>query len=218
VGGGVHHATVFSTAEAVSGVTGCEEMPSDAVALHVWAPGGGDLDLGPETGLIVAPGKRFLLVQMHLVSLERAAADPSEVAICAHPRPPRNAASWLGLAAPVPAIRPSHRETSTGDCRLPGAVHLLSTWPHMHAQGFEFHGALLTAGGRRPLVDVVPWSVGDQRSHPLDVDAPAGSTVETTCIWQNRSASYVLPGQAAANEMCVQGLIGYPAEAMRCDP
>jgi hypothetical protein len=218
VPGGVHHATIFSTAEAQEKVTACTRMPDDAVPLHVWAPGGEDLELDPDTGLVLAPGQRYLLVELHLASLERATAAPATVAICSRTRAPKNRATWLGLPAPVPAIRPWQKETSTAVCRLADAVHLLSTWPHMHARGLEFHGAVATTAGRIPLVDVPQWNIGDQRSHPLNLDLPSGSTIETTCIWENRSAAYVLPGRDAANEMCVQGLIGYPAGAMRCTP
>jgi hypothetical protein len=144
-------------------------------------------------------------------------AAPPTVSICTNARAPRNVATWLGLTAPVPAIRPWQRETSTRRCRVRAPIHLLSTWPHMHAQGLEFHGAVVSGGRRTALVDVSPWNVEDQRSHPLDVDLPAGSTIETTCVWQNRSGEYVLPGRDAANEMCVQGLFGYPAADMRCE-
>jgi hypothetical protein len=213
---GVHHATIFSTAEAQPPESGCARMPADAVPLHVWAPGGDDLGFGPTTGLMLAPESRYLLIEMHLAALDRVEAAPPTVSICSQRRAPVNVATWLGLAAPVPAIRPWQRETSTGTCRLAGAVHLLSTWPHMHARGLEFHGAVVSAGGRRPLVDVSSWSIGDQRSHPLDLDLPAGALIETSCVWENRSGAYVLPGRDAASEMCVQGLIGYPAAAMRC--
>jgi hypothetical protein len=216
VPGGVHHATLFSTAQAQPRVAACGRMPDDAIPLHVWAPGGEDLVLAPDTGLALAPGSRQLLVELHLASLAVAVATPATVSIGSRAQPPRNLATWLGLGAPVPALRPRQKETSTGSCRLAGAVHLLSTWPHMHALGLEFHGAAVTAAGRLPLVDVVDWNIFNQVSHPLAVDLPAGSTIETTCIWQNRSDEYVLPGREAANEMCVQGLVGYPASAMRC--
>jgi hypothetical protein len=216
VPGGVHHATVFATAEPQPRVTACDRMPADAVPLHVWAPGGDDLSFRHDTGLMLPPGSRQLLVEMHLASLDQTLTSPPTVSICSRTQAPVNLATWLGLAAPVPAIRPWQRETSTGTCRTAAPIHLLSTWPHMHARGVEFHGAAVSDGRRTALVDVSPWSIGDQRSHPLDLDVPAAATLETRCVWQNDSGAYVLPGREATNEMCVQGVIGYPAAAMRC--
>lgn len=46
--------------------------------------------------------------------------------------------------------------------------------------------------------------------------ASAGDLIETTYIGQNDSDAYVLPGIYTENEMCSQGLIGWPAEAAVC--
>jgi Copper type II ascorbate-dependent monooxygenase, C-terminal domain len=143
---------------------------------------------------------------------------PAKVTISLQARTPAHVASWLGIGAPVPAIRPRQRETSTVTCRLVSSVHLLMTWPHMHRAGLEFHGSIVDGGVRIPIVDIVPWDVGVPATRSLDLDVSAGSVVETTCVWQNRTDAYVLPGRNAADEMCVQGLVGYPFEAMRCDP
>ena len=214
----LHHATVFATGEPQASVASCDSMPADAIALNVWVPGSSDLDLGPDTGLIVPAGHGHLLVELHLLSVERAVSAPAKVTISLQTRTPLHVASWLGIGAPVPAIRPLQRETSTSTCRLANTVHLLMTWPHMHRAGLEFHGAVVDGGVRIPIVDVVPWDVGLPGTRSLDIDVSPGSIVETTCVWQNRTNAYVLPGRSAADEMCVQGLIGYPFEAMRCDP
>jgi hypothetical protein len=68
----LHHVTVFSTAEPQRTVSSCDSMPPDAIALNAWVPGSSDLDLGPDTGLIVPGNYGHLLVELHLLSVERA--------------------------------------------------------------------------------------------------------------------------------------------------
>jgi len=88
----------------------------------------------------------------------------------------------------------------------------------MHQVGSEFHGALLRGSERLPIVDVGRWDFTHQRTYDVDIQAEAGDLLETTCVWDNPTSEYVLPGLFTANEMCTFGLIGYPAEAARCEP
>jgi hypothetical protein len=218
VPGGVHHATLFATGAERPAVGSCDEMPADAITIHVWTPGGQDLDLGADTGYLLPATHDHLLIELHLVSVAQAAAVVPTLGITRHLTLPAHRAAWNGLVAPVPAIRPHHQETSTATCRLAGAAHLVMTWPHMHATGRAFLGAAVTEAGRVRLVEIADWNVAVQEAHPLDLDLPAGTAIETTCVWENRTDDYVLPGVRSTDEMCVQGLIGYPAEAMRCAP
>jgi hypothetical protein len=219
-GGGVslHHATLFATREdAPDGPAPCASMPADAVALHVFAPGGIPLGLKPGIGVELPSGTRRLLVEAHALRLVASAPESASAEICTLAEPPAHLAAWLGVTAPVPAIRPRHEEQSIGRCRLEAPLRLISTWPHMHRVGKAFHGSLLRLdGSRTPLIDVAPWDFEKQRTYPLDVQAGAGEVVETRCIWQNPGDEYVLPGILTSNEMCNQGLLGWPAEAARC--
>ena len=88
----------------------------------------------------------------------------------------------------------------------------------MHLVGSEFHGALLRGDQRLPIVDLAEWDFTHQRTYPVDLQAKAGDLLETTCVWTNPTPEYVLPGIYTENEMCTFGLIGWPAEAARCEP
>jgi len=133
------------------------------------------------------------------------------------PASPTNFAAVIGMSVPVPAIRPHHVETAQGACALAAPVHLFSVRPHMHRIGQDIRVSLLGLdAGTTSLVDVKPWNFLAQRRYPLDVDAVAGDRIQTTCVWNNRSDSYVLPGLLTENEMCNAALIAWPAASATC--
>jgi len=219
-GGGVsvHHATLFATREGTAdGPTTCDAMPADAVGLHVFAPGGTPLELPPDVGLELPTGTIRLLVEAHVLRTDASAPEAASAEICTLAEPPAKLAAWIGVSAPVPAIRPHHEETSIARCTLEAPFRLLATWPHMHRVGKAFHGSVLRRDSTRTrLIDVEPWAFEKQRTYPIDVQVEAGDAIETHCIWQNPGDEYVLPGILSSNEMCNQGLIGWPADAARC--
>jgi hypothetical protein len=118
-------------------------------------------------------------------------------------RPVVHRAGWLPIRLAVPVINPGVRIERQDSCRIDSALHLVSTWPHMHQIGIEFHAAISrAAGGVDPLVDIAPWSFDTQRAYPLDVDVHAGDAISTQCIWQNTTSMPVLPGPRTTDEMC----------------
>jgi hypothetical protein len=220
--GGVvlHHATLYATSEErpTEAPFDCDPMPEDAMALHVWSPGGTELTLPDGVGLELPANTRRLLIEAHVLRLTGAPAGQASVEVCRAPSFPDKIAARLGISVAVPAIRPQMVETSTARCRLPEDWHLIAAWPHMHLVGSEFHGALLRGQERLPIVDVVTWDFTHQRTYAVDLQAVAGDVIESTCVWTNPTSDYVLPGIYTENEMCTFGLIGWPAEAARCEP
>jgi hypothetical protein len=214
----LHHASLIATAEQYpDGPQPCGAMPADAVGLHVWAPGGTPLDLGADVGLVLPQDVRRLIVEAHVLRTSDAPPQPARAELCVHTTDPPQHAAWLGVQAPVPAIRPHYRETATGSCDLDAAFEIISCWPHMHRIGKEFHGAVLRAdGSRTPLIDLTTWDFDAQRTYPLSVPVIAGDAIETQCIWENPTDEYVLPGRYTSNEMCNLGILGIPAEAVHC--
>jgi hypothetical protein len=209
----LHHATLQVTAEAptLGAAPSCEPMPADVISLHVHAPGGTALELPPDVGLLLPPAARYFRIEAHALRTGPGAAEPARVEICTHRANAPKLAGWLGLEAPVPAIRPHTTETSTGRCELSSAFHLLSAWPHMHLTGKEFHAAVVRGNVSTPLLDVPSWDFTHQLTYPLDVDLAAHDVIAPTCVWENPTADYVLPGIYTTNEMCTFGLIGWPA-------
>ena len=69
-----------------------------------------------------------------------------------------------------------------------------------------------------PLLDVPAWDFTHQLTYSLDQELAANDTIELTCVWENPSAEYVLPGIFTSNEMCTFGWIGWPAAGAQCLP
>jgi hypothetical protein len=216
----LHHAKLYAVpGEYPDGPIACDGMPGGAIGIDIWAPGVEELVLPPDTGLLLPVGTRRLVVEAHTLRVGNGVPQTASVTLCAGPSSPANLAAVIGMSAPVPAIRPQHLETSQSTCALSGAAHLFSVWPHMHRIGQDISVRLLDAdSGTRSLVDVLPWNFLAQSRYPLDVNASAGDRIQTTCIWNNTTDSYVLPGPLTENEMCNAVLIAWPASSATCTP
>jgi hypothetical protein len=216
----LHHAKLYAVPAAYpDGPVPCDGMPAGAIGIDIWAPGVEELVLPSDTGLRLPAGTQRLVIEAHTLRVGSGVPRSASVTLCAGPASPTNLAAVIGMSVSVPAIRPRHVETSQGTCVLSGAVHLFSVWPHMHLIGQEVSVSLLGAdAGTTSLVDVKPWNFLAQSRYPLDVDVVAGDRVQTTCIWNNTSDSYVLPGLLTENEMCTAALIAWPAASAACTP
>lgn len=202
----LHHVSLYASPAAIDDATPCESMPEGAVPMNVWAPGGGDVVLPDDMALVVPPDTTELVVQAHALRTADGEAPEAQVVLVPREGAARRAA-WLPLQTPVPAIAPGTIEERSSGCIVDAELHVLSTWPHMHRAGIEFHG----------LVDVVPWDFEQQRAYPLEVTLAAGDAIETRCVWRNDTAEVILPGPGIDDEMCGQSLIVWPAEAAGCE-
>jgi hypothetical protein len=167
--------------------------------------------------MVLPPDTERLIVQAHVLRVSEGLAAKATVRLCGVRAGPAHLAGAMPLKAPVPAIRPHYEETQSASCTITRSMHVLSTWPHMHRIGTEFHSSVISASGlRQPLVDVNPWRFDVQQVYPVEKDLIAGDSIETTCVWRNDSDEYVLPGPAIGNEMCGQVLMVWPYEAAGC--
>jgi hypothetical protein len=208
----LHHVALYaSTTDIGPGPVECEQMPADAVSLHVWATGRGDLALSPDLAIEVPDGTTQLIVQAHALRGEDGAAEEAAVRLETR-RDAVHRAAWLPLRVPTPAINPHQRTMSSADCAIDGELHVISTWPHMHRLGAEFHGSI----SGRALVDVVPWDYDAQRAYDVSADVAPGEVITSACTWFNPTDTVVLPGPLLSDEMCEQSLIAWPADAARC--
>jgi Copper type II ascorbate-dependent monooxygenase, C-terminal domain len=214
----IHHATLYAVpGDYPAGPLVCDGMPPGAVGLHVWTPGGSNLDLPADTGLELPAGTQRFVIESHALWVGSGPVEDGRVTLCQGPSAPAHLAALLGYPSPVPAIRPEHIENSEGICTLGGSLHLWSVWPHMHLLGKEISVDLVrSVGAAQPLIDVDPWNFHAQKTYPLAVDASAGDALHTHCTWQNDTVEYVFPGPLTENEMCGTALIAWPAEAAFC--
>lgn len=214
----LHHASLYAYSGAYpDGPVPCDVMPA-ALAMHVWGRGGDPLELPADVGIALAKDLQRFVVQIHAIRTAGGPPAAAAVAIEASDTAPAHVAAWLGASAGVPAIRPHMQEQSTASCRAASPMHVVFSWPHMHRIGKSFHGAIVRADGTRvSMVDVPTWSFDRQVTYRVDADIAAGDAVETSCIWQNDSDAYVLPGPRSSDEMCGHGLIVWPAGATWVD-
>lgn len=210
----LHHATLFALVDdAPDGPWSCIDMPN-AVGLHIFAPGSGDLVLGDDVGLLLPSGTRRFVVQAHVLRMAAGDANEASVTITASPHPPTHVAAWMSALAPVPAIRPHHVELSRSSCALAADLHVLAAWPHMHRIGAEISASIVDASGAATsIVDVSPWNFGAQRTYAISLDARAGDEVQIECRWDNATSEYVLPGLGSSQEMCTFSMLVWPADA-----
>lgn len=203
----LHHVALYaSTTDLGPGPVECEQMPADATSLHVWALGAGDLVLPDDLAIAVPDGTTRLIVQAHALRGDDGSPQEATVTVTTR-RDAAHRAAWLPLRVPTPALNPHQRTTSSARCTVDGELHVISTWPHMHRLGIEFHGT---------FVDVAPYSYDAQRAYDVDATVEAGGVIDSACTWFNPTDTVVLPGPLLSDEMCEQSLVAWPAEAARC--
>jgi hypothetical protein len=210
----MHHATLYAVSSWSQGdVSTCFDMPSPATGLHVWVPGSDGLILPSDMGLELPKDTSKLVVQVHAIRPTQGPAGEGQVTISTTSVPPARVAAWLPMSAPIPALRPHMVDSSTATCTAGGDFHVIRDWPHMHLAGKEFHGAVVRqgTGALDPIVDVVPWDFYRQETYDVDVAVSAGDGVQTTCVWENDTDSYIFGGPRTTDEMCNQSLLVWPA-------
>jgi len=219
-GGGVtwHHATLYAvTGTFPDGPAPCEGMPPGSVGLHVWTPGGDNLLLPADVGLELPNATQRLVVELHLLRTNPEPPASGSLGICLQHAPVAHRASFFAVSAPVPAIRPKMNETSSATCTFTGNAHLFSIWPHMHRAGAAIQATLVRTSGETSTISRVdPWNFMAQRTYPLGIDVGAGDAIDGQCWWTNPTSEYILPGIKTSDEMCNQGLIGWPSDALPC--
>lgn len=214
----LHHAKLYVTSEVrpTDRSFACDPMPADAIAIHIYAPGGSPLELPPDTALELPAGTRTLLIETHVLRVGSEPSGMASASVCRALERPEKLAGWLRLQAPVPAIRPGMRESARSRCRFAADFHALLAWPHMHLLGKEFHAFRARGDAMTALVDVAPWDFSQQRSYETSLELQADDVLETSCIWENPTTSYVFAGNLTSDEMCTLALLGWPRESASC--
>jgi hypothetical protein len=208
----VHHAKLYALAgDYPDGPVACDGMPSSALPLHVWLPGGGGLRLPDGVGVAIPAETSRFVIEAHAWRLGDGAPGQARAMISLATQPPARTAGWTALGAPVPPLPPGQVLSSSQSCTLPAPLHIYLAWPHMHLLGQSFQSVLRDANGTATaLLDVPVWDFNHQVGATLDVDAAAGDAVDVTCTWRNGTDHYVLPGARTTDEMCAAGFVAWP--------
>jgi hypothetical protein len=222
----LHHWILFrSNTPQPDGGAGPCDMPSDAVFVSGWAPGGENYIMPDDVALELGGPDDYYILQVHYhnTANHADALDASGVAICTTETPRENTAGVLTLGTTSIDIPPAtNGVTATGTCPgaittfLPQPVNVLASFPHMHQLGTSFETVVTRGGQQIPLVDVPNFDFNSQISY--DHDPPfaimPGDTLTTRCTYDNPTGSAVGFGEDTEDEMCFNFAIVYPIQIL----
>ncbi|MDD9968338.1 MAG: hypothetical protein OXR73_19020 [Myxococcales bacterium] len=181
--------------------------------------GGCNQELPPDVGLEL-PDDGLIMVQWHVYNdTGDPLTDRSAVHICTVPGQQReHTASWALLGTEqlggLPGFEPGEHEFS-GTCSNDSDQPITLVWlrPHLRAYGRRVTTVWKSQGGASvPVLDTA-FDVAHQVTYALSprVELAPGDSLETTCAFDNTSASMVGLGQSAHTEICYQLTLSYPA-------
>lgn len=222
----LHHWILFRTnTPQPDGGAGPCNMPSDAVFVSGWAPGGENYVMPDNIALELGGPSDYYILQVHYHNTANYAdaLDGSGVAMCTTETPREHTAGVLTLGTTSIDIPPGAvGATATGVCPgaittfLPQPVNVLSSFPHMHQLGRAFETIVTRGGQQIPLVDVPIFDFESQVSY--DHDPPfaimPGDTLTTRCSYDNPGGSPVHFGEDTEDEMCFNFAIVYPIDIL----
>ena len=177
-----------------------------------------DLNMPPGVGLQMPKGGsnvRFM-VGMHYYNPGEPLDDTSGAEICVArtPRPETASIAELGVDF---LLLPPHRNTDIVSTCKPQAsrdIHILRSFPHMHARGAQLDTIIQRANGERtPLVDVA-FDFNNQLAYDTDAVIHPGDTLLTTCHFVNQTDQTIIAGENTDNEMCINFVTAWPAGSL----
>jgi cytochrome c5 len=207
----IHHWLLYNDTTAVT-----DKTDADCVGAHPsaqltagWAPGGRGYVLPDDVGEDVS-GAGFTL-ETHYNNLGTTnAPDASGIRLCVttNLRPNEAGISWLGtelILLPVGG-------TASGLCTPTntGAVHILTSTPHMHLQGRHMTTIINRAGGTKETLVDQPFDFNSQIGYDTRTTIMPGDTLTTTCTFGGAA----LYGEGTNNEMCYNFVLAYPNGAL----
>ncbi len=220
----LHHWILFRTnTPQADGAAGPCHMPSDAVFVSGWAPGGQNFVMPDDVGLeLGGPDDYFILqVHYHNAAHHADALDQSGVAFCTTDTPREHTAGVLTLGTTDISIPAGASDVNAvGNCPsditsfLPTTLYTLASFPHMHQLGRSFSTVVDRGGEQLTLVDVPQFSFDNQISyvHEPPFEIHAGDSLTTTCTYDNPGGGTVGFGERTEDEMCFNFALMYPID------
>ena len=187
-----------------------------------WAPGNQDLQLPDDVGLELAPPTSNYVLELHYSNpTGKLFKDASGLRICASTkfRPKTASITWTGTEKIN--VPPRASGSASGKC-IPGRANMgpndpitiFTAWPHMHKTGTRMSTTITrVAGGQEVLIDK-PFSFASQMSYPTPAILNPGDTLQTTCYYDNPTATAIGFDPSTTQEMCYDFLYAYPAHAL----
>jgi hypothetical protein len=225
----VHHWILYRTpTPQVDGGSGPCNMPSDAIFVSGWAPGGENFLMPDDVGLELGGPDDYYILQMHYHNAAHLtdAVDRSGVALCTadEPRPKTAGIVTLGsVGINIPAGAEDHEVSGTcpswTTSYLQEPLYAIASFPHMHQLGRKLSTVVMRGsetGPQEMLVDVPAFDFESQTFYPQEPAMPImpGDALRTTCTYDNPGAQNVYFGEATEDEMCFNFVMVYPVEAI----
>jgi hypothetical protein len=215
----VHHLAVFYTIAPEP--DGFSECPS--LIKQTWIPlyGGGRNTPGmtlPEGAGFKFKAGQQILMQLHLLNAEPHAVTETtavNLIFAADPAPltPAGIFAVGKLRFSIPAGAMAYPITS--QCAAPKALDVFAAFPHMHKLGRTIqldHGASQETAS--PLVQIDPWSFGDQPMKMMSLHVNQGDYLKATCTYDNTTDHTVGYGESSNDEMCFVVLFYTPFDGL----
>jgi hypothetical protein len=226
----VHHWFIWGTDSTLAHpgeVRGTPEQGAQALGGEAYiasgVPGGNDVDLPPNVGIRLPTGQNLLLeLEIHYSNfggVEEEDASGIELCLTSKTRPIEAAVHSLGRSS---FELPAHKQTDIVSTCSPTAmnqpVHIVGVTPHMHLTGVHSKLILNRKSGEQVTLLDKPFAFAEQRTYPMPEDGSAadivmnpGDTLTSTCSYDNTTDSPIAVGEHAENEMCLIGVLAWPA-------
>ena len=226
----VHHWFIWGTDSTLvhdGEVRGTPEKGADALGGEAYiasgVPGGNDVDLPPNVGIRLPTGQNLMLeLEIHYSNFggaEEEDASGIELCLTSKTRPIEAAVHSLGRSS---FELPAHKQTDIVSTCSPTAmnqpVHIVGVTPHMHLTGVHSKLILNRKSGEQVTLLDRPFAFAEQRTYPMPEDGSAadivmnpGDTLTSTCSYDNTTDSPISVGEHAENEMCLIGVLAWPA-------
>jgi hypothetical protein len=199
----IHHWILYNTASTVTDGTNGSCSHPGATFITGWAPGGQDMVLPPDVGLVV-DGAGFTLEVHYNNKVGEGQLDESGVELCVteNLRPKEAAVHWLGTAN-------LNKLVATGTCTPTNTmpVTILASSPHMYLQGEHMKTVINRKGGGTEILIDQPFDFNTQVSYPTPATINPGDTLTTTCTYKQPTPF----GEGTNEEMCFNFVTAYPA-------
>jgi hypothetical protein len=220
----IHHWILYGTNSTLTDGSisnNCQSATITDTHVSGWAPGGQNMVLDPDVGLVL--DYPYFQLQIHYNNSRYAdGADASGIAFCTTTTPRPNAAGIVSLGTVLFSIPANANDFAvTSNCSNLASdgrttMTVLGTSPHMHLLGTGFRTQHLrgatTDMGDLSNIPLGTWSFDNQKHYTTSPRRQVlpGDTLRTTCFFDNPSSSAVTFGPRTRDEMCYDFITVYP--------
>lgn len=212
---GTHHSVLtISTSSSQTGDYDCNAGSLDNQMLYAAGVGTDDNEFPAGVAIHLAAGT-YINLNLHLYNTTDATLnDTSGVLVKTVDHSQVQYEADMQFAGTFVINIPSDNQphTATGHCSVSSDFHIFTLWPHMHQTATHQTFSVTPSGGSPSMMLDSAYNFNDQKNYPMvDTVVKAGSTLTTTCTYQNNTGTTMTFGESSNNEMCFTGIYRYPA-------